>query len=1073
MNRTLAWFASNSVVANLMMVLIIAAGLLTIPTIKKEIFPEFSIDIINISVRYLGAAPEEVEEGVSIRIEEAIQDLDGVKRITSNSSEGVGSVLVELESGADPRKLLDDIKTRVDAITTFPEETEKPIINEMTNRYQVIDIALSGNVDEATLKTLGQRTRDELSAIRGVSQVELVMARPYEVSIEVSEDALRRHNLTFDAVARAVRRSSLDLPGGSIRTEGGEILLRTKGQAYRGGEFEKLVLFTRHDGTRLLLGDVARVVDGFAETDQSARFSGEPAVGIRVYRVGDQSALEIAEKVKSYVEEAQKRMPAGVTLTPWNDFSRLLRSRLDLMVRSARNGYILVFLILALILKFRLAFWVSLGIPISFLGAFWLMPMMDVSINVISLFAFIVVLGIVVDDAIIIGENIFKRHEIGDMGPEGSARGATEVAVPVIFGVLTTIAAFLPLLFVAGIMGKVMRVVPIIVICTLIFSLIESLLILPAHLSHIREPKEPRRIGRAWRRLQNGVSEGFEWFKSHAYRPSLELGVRFRYATFAFATATLLITVGVVGAGWIKFVFFQSIESDFISAALTMPPGTPVDATAFAMKQLEDSAIQLRNELTEDRPANKPAPIQHIFTAVGDQPLRERRSRGHAGELGAFAASNVGEIIIELAPSEDRNITSAEITRRWREKTPPIPDVVELTFASSIFSPGEPINVQLAGLDVNKLQSAAERLKLELAKYTGVFDITDSFRAGKQEVKLSLKPAAETFGVTLADLARQVRQAFYGEEAQRIQRGRDDVRIMVRYPEAERRSIGDLENMRIRTANGGEVPFSVVAEAEMGRGYASIQRVDRQRTINITADVDPKTGNAGEVIGDLQANVLPVLLADYPGVSYSLEGEQREQTESLRGLARGFLYALLFIFALMAIPFRSYIQPLIIMSIIPFGFVGAVWGHLIMGMNLTILSMFGLVALTGVVVNDSIVLVHHINRRRAQGASTEQAVFDAGLLRFRPIILTSATTFAGLTPLLIERSVQAKFLIPMAVSLGFGVVFATFITLVIVPALYVILEDLKSLILRVLGRSRLDAAKPSVPAPTSSGSSRE
>lgn len=1050
MNRAIEWFASNHVVANLLMAFIIAAGLFTIPTITKEIFPEFSLDMINISVRYLGAAPEEVEEGVCVKIEEAIQDLDGIKRLTSTSSEGIGTVMVELESGTDSRELLNDIKARVDAIDTFPEETEKPVISELTNRRQVIDIAVSGQADEATLKIIGERVRDELNDIKGISQVDLVSARPYEVSIEVSEEALRRHNLTFDAVANAVRRSSLDLPGGSIRTAGGEILLRTKGQAYRGREFEKLVLLTRPDGTRLLLGDVARIIDGFAETDQSARFSGEPAVGIRVFRVGDQNALEIARKVKEYVEDAQSRVPAGITLTAWNDFSRILQSRLDLMIRNARAGYILVFICLALFLKFRLAWWVSLGIPISFLGAFWMLPVLDVTINLISLFAFIVVLGIVVDDAIIIGENIFRHHERGDTGTSGSASGAKEVAVPVIFGVLTTITAFFPLLFVTGMTGKIMRVIPLIVITTLIFSLIESLFILPAHLSHVRHKRGKSRIGEIWRRFQTGFSNRFAWFINRVYEPSLKIGLRFRYATFAFATVTLLLTVGVVGAGWIKFVFFPNVESDYISAALTMPPGTSIDATADAMEKLESSALRLKEELGEQFGKDGRNPIKHIFTSVGEQPLSQMRRGGHE-TVAMIATSNVGEIAIELLPSEERKISSPEIVSRWRESTEPIPDVVELTFASSIYNPGEPINVQLAGLNIDNLQAAAERLKAELTKYQGVFDITDTFRAGKQEVKLSLKPAAETFGITLADLARQVRQAFYGEEAQRIQRGRDDVRIMVRYPEDQRRSIGDLENMRIRTAGGGEVPFSSIANADLGRGYSSIQRVDRRRTINVTADVDPTKANAGEILSELQASVIPGILADYPGVSYSLEGERREQAETMAGLIRGFIFALIVIYALMAIPFRSYIQPLIVMCVIPFGFVGAVWGHIIMRIDLTILSMFGLVALTGVVVNDSIVLVHFINQRRAEGVSVFDAVYQAGTVRFRAILLTSMTTFAGLMPLYLEKSLQAKFLVPMAVSLGFGVVFATFITLMIVPTAYLILEDIKALSSRIFG----------------------
>lgn len=1065
MNRIIDWYVNNSVVANLMMALIVIAGILTIPNVTKEIFPEFSMDMITISVTYLGAAPEEVEEGVSVRIEEAIQDLEGIERITSSSSEGVGSVLVEVEDGTDPRELLNDIKARVDGIDTFPEQTEKPIITEVVNRRQVIDIAVSGAVDEKTLKTLGERVRDELSAMDGITQVELVAARPYEVSIEVSEEALRRHSLTFDAVAMAVRRSSLDLPGGSIRTAGGEILLRTKGQAYRGREFEEIVLITRPDGTRLMLGDVANVVDGFAETDQSARFSGDPAVVVRVYRVGEQDPLQIAKDVKSYVEEKQHHLPAGVKLDAWNDFSRILQSRMDLMIRNARNGYILVFIILALFLKFRLAFWVSLGIPISFLGAFWAMPMTGVTINLLSLFAFIVVLGIVVDDAIIVGENIFSRHEKGERGTQGSSRGASEVAVPVVFGVLTTIAAFVPLLFVAGIMGKFMRVVPIIVIITLVFSLIESLFILPSHLSHIGEPAKPSRTGGWWRKFQGGFQKKVDLFIHRVYKPSLDLGLKYRYATVAFATATLLITVGIVGAGWIKFVFFPKVESDVVSAALTMPPGTSVDATAEAMKRIEASALRLRDELDAEKPEGMRSPINHIFTAVGDQPLRSRQ--GPVNVPGGFARSNLGEITIELAPSEEREITSVEIVRRWREMTDPIPDVVELTYSSSLFHPGDAIDVQLKGLDMDVLQAAAERLKSELSGYAGVFDITDSFRMGKQEVKLQVKPAAEAYGIKLSDLARQVRQAFYGEEAQRIQRGRDDVRVMVRYPIDERRSIGDLENMRIRTATGGEVPFSSVAVATLGRGYSSITRVDRQRSINVTADVDPQKGNAQEVLSKLKADVLPTLLADYPGVRFSFEGEQREQRESMQSLARGFLFALIVIYALMAIPFRSYIQPLIVMSIIPFGIVGAIWGHLIMGLNLTILSMFGLVALTGVVVNDSIVLVHFINKRREKDMTVADAVREAGLARFRPIILTSATTFAGLTPLLLEKSMQAKFLVPMAVSLGFGVVFATFITLVIVPSVYLIMDDMKRVGLRLIGRRPQEVKEPGVSASTS------
>ncbi len=1061
MNRAIAWFAENSVSANLLMFLILGGGLWTAMSLKQEIFPEFSSDLITVSVVYLGAAPEEVEEGVCIRIEEEIQSLEGIKRITSTAVEGVGVVTVELLPGVDTRKLLDDIKNRVDAIDTFPEETEKPVIQEVIVRRQVINVAILGNADEVTLKYLGERVRDEIAALPGITQVELSNARPYEISIEVSEDALQRYGLTFDEVVRAVRRSSLDLPGGSVKTSGGEILLRTKGQAYRGPEFDELVLRSFPDGTRLRLGDVAQVVDGFADTDQSARFDSKPSVMVQVFRVGEENALEIAEAIKDYVSQAQPRMPEGITLTIWQDFSRILRGRLDLLIRNGRAGLVLVFLSLALFLRLRLAFWVALGIPISFLGAIWLMPTFDVSINLISLFAFIAVLGIVVDDAIVIGENIYTHQQRGKKGLRAAVDGAQELAMPVIFAVMTTVAAFAPLLSVPGNMGKIMKFIPLIVIPTLLFSLVESLFILPAHLSHSRSKGHPdpsRGIRGIWGRFQEGFAGKLRRFIDTVYRPILELGLRWRYLTLAIGVSILLITFGLVGGGWIKFLFFPNVDAANVVALLTMPQGTPVEVTADAVRRLEESAQKLRKELEAEGGGIHHGVFRHVLASIGEHPFSASQSPP-GQSTSSFSGAHLGEVNIELAPSEERSITSPEIASRWRNLTGPIPDAQELTFTSSLFSTGEAINIQLAvpdrfnrGLDYDQLKVVADELKRRLNNYSGVIDIRDSFRPGKQEVELSITPAAEALGLSLSDLARQVRQAFYGEEAQRIQRGRDDIRVMVRYPADGRRSLGDLENMRIRTPSGGEVPFSVAATAKLGRGYAAIQRTDRRRTVNVTADVDHSKANANEILADLTGSALPKLLADHPGISYSLEGEQREQSETLDGLKHGFGIALLMIYALLAVPFRSYIQPLIVMAAIPFGMVGAIWGHIIMGMDLTILSMFGIVALTGVVVSDSLIMVDFVNRTRADGTPIEKALRQAGVARFRPILLTSLTTFAGLTPLLLERSLQAQFLIPMAISLGFGVLFATFITLLLVPVGYFILEDLKHLGARLLGR---------------------
>ena len=856
---------------------------------------------------------------------------------------------------------------------------------------------------------------------------------------------LRRHGLTFDQVADAVRHSSLDMPGGSVRTEGGEILLRTIGQAYRGEEFENLVLWTRPDGSRLRVGDVATVVDGFAETDQFARFDDTRTMMVSVFRTGEQSALEIAALVHDYIAEAHKRLPDGLSLTVWQDSAQMLSARLSLMLRTGATGFALVFVALALFLDLRLALWVSLGIPISFVGALALMPSLDVSINIMSLFAFVTVLGIVVDDAIIVGENIFRHQEDHGDGLRGSIEGAQEIAKPVTFAVLTTVAAFMPLLFVPGMMGKIFRVIPLVVIPCLLFSLIESLGILPVHLSHLKRRGKPG----VWRRFQGLFADGLKLFIRTVYQPILELGLRWRYLTAAVGVAMLIVTGGMVLGGWVSFHFFPSIEADVMAASITLPQGTPADATSAAVEKLEVGAARLRARLLEETGQDY---FRHVAAAVGDQPMASRGG-GPIGPILNLAASHVGEVAIELAPAEARTYTSEQLGFMWREMTGPIPEAVDIDFNMSMMTPGDDIDVQLAGPNTDDLRAAAADVKRRLAEYAGVFEISDSFRAGKEEMQLRIRPAAETLGLTLQDLGRQVRQAFYGEEAQRIQRGRDDIRVMVRYPQEDRRSLGDLENMRVRTPNGGEVPFSQVAMVELGRGFASIRRVDRNRSVNVTASVDATVTSAGQVIADLQTRILPEVLASYPGVFFTFEGAQAEQVDTVAGLQTGFILALLMIFALLAVPLRSYVQPIIIMSAIPFGLVGAVWGHFIMGLDVTMMSMFGLVALSGVVVNDSLIMVDFINRKRRLHKDIAIAVREAGVNRFRPILLTSLTTFVGLVPLMSTKSFDAAFLVPMAVSLAFGVLFATFITLMLVPTAYLILDDIQRARRAVFGRT--------------------
>jgi len=1063
MNRTIAWFARNHVAANLLMALMLIGGLFSLPRIQQRTFPDITVDIISIAVIYLGAAPEEVEQGVCVRIEEEINGLNGIKEITSSAAEGACGVSAELMSGYPVDRALSEIKNAVDSITTFPDETEKPIVSHVEIRRSVLQVAISADISERSLKVYGERIRDSIASLPDVTQVDLNNARDYEISINVSEENLRRHSLTFDEIVAAVRHGSLDRPGGSIKTSGGEILLRTKGQAYVGRDFEQIVLRTETDGTRLLLSDVATVVDGFDEDDRYAIFDGNPAVTVTTYRVGDQKVLELVDTVQAHLEELRASLPDGLTLTVWENSAKTLRDRLDILIRNGVGGFILVFVVLALFLRLKLAIWVSIGVPLSILGALFLFPYSNISIDVISLFSFIMVLGLLVDDAIVVGENVHRHQENAEDPLEAAIKGTQEVSIPVVFGVLTTIVAFGPMIFAPGNMGQIFSVIGLSAVLCLVFSVLESQFVLPAHLGHMKPSVDTRilregSIQARWKRFQTRMSTSLTRLATDRYRPALDRALANRYSVIAGGVGILLIAFATaafgIGSFKMNFSFFPPIESDYVTASIVMPQGTPVEATERAARELVDSAYRTQAEMDEDGlEVDGESIVKHILFSVGQQP-----NTGGAGPGGPSGAtgSHVAEVSMAIQSGDARPISAAEVKQRWRDNTPAIPDVVELSFSAALFSVGDPIDIQLRSNNVEHLIEASERLKVELAARLGVFDINDSFRAGKQELKLDILPAAQALGLTLDDLSKQVRQAFYGEEAQRIQRGRDDIRVMVRYPREARRSLTDLENLRIRTPDGGEVPFYAVASAELGRGYATIKRADRNRVIHVTADVNVKQVAAGDVIADLERDFLPLILADYPGMGYTLEGEQAEQAESFAGLMQNYVIALFLIYALLAIPLRSYVQPLIIMAVIPFGLVGAIVGHWFMffvreiftdqSFNFSMMSVFGFVALTGVVVNSSLVLVHYINVQRAAGLPLEEAVRVAGVARFRPIVLTSLTTFVGLAPILREGSVSAQFLIPMATSLGFGVLFGSTISLFLVPSAYIVLEDLKSLL---------------------------
>ena len=1053
MKNIIRWFILNTVAANLLMVFIIIAGIFTLSRLRMEVFPDITIPIINVSVVYPGASPEDIEESICVKVEEQVQGINGLKRITSSSNEGYGSINIEVENGYDIDEVKDEVKSQVDAITSFPDDAEKPTIRSFDGQPEVITIAVHGHVDEASLLDIAEKVRDEVSELPNITQTRLGK-KPREISIEISENTLQKYGISFDYVANKIRTSSMDVPGGAIETYDGEILIRSKGQAYTGEEFGIIPVLSLADGSTVFLRDIAEIVDGFQDVEYDIKFNSEPALLIRVYRTGEQNALDIADAVHGYIKNKNPVMPPGVSLTTMKDESVILRGRIELLTENAYLGLGLVLIVLALFLKPKLAAWVSLGIPISFMGGFWLLPLFDVSINMISLFTFILVLGIVVDDAIVVGENIHIYLKRGLSGVDAALEGAYQVAKPVIFAVLTTMVTFSPMILVEGALGKIWKIIPVVTILVLMFSLIESLTILPAHLAHmkINEAKKKNRFSQWWSDIQMGIHNWLQGFIKNKYTPVLELALKNRGNTVAIAISIFILTVGLVASGFIRFNFFPPLEADIVIAGVEYPEGTPVSLTKVGLDQIEKSAYKLKDSLEVLYPEN--TIFINMVSTAGDQPIKTQSARGPGNLDATFFGSHLAECVIELAPGEERPISTVEISKIWRELTGPIPGVKQVTFDSDLFTTGAPIEIQLSSVNREDLKAVTNSLKDKLQTYAGVFDIKDSFSAGKDEIKLNLLPEAQNYGITMASLARQVRQAFYGDEVQRVQRGRDEVKVFLRYPKDERVSLNNLEQMNVRVGNNVEVPLGQVAQGELSSGYSTITRTDRKRSISITADVDLSEANANEILAKFESEHIVPILLDYPSVNYSFEGEQREQRDTLSSLFKNFALALFVVYVLLAVPFKSYLQPLIIMSAIPFGFTGAVIGHIIMGMNLAVLSIIGIVALSGVVVNDSLVMVDFINRyKRDDGKTSLEAALAAGPRRFRPILLTSITTFVGLFPLLIEKSVQAQFLIPMAISLAYGVLFATLITLILVPTSYLIIEDIKDFFGRLANKN--------------------
>ena len=1019
----IAWFASNHVAANLLMLLIIFAGVTSIFTqLKTNMFPQVKPNQIAVTIIYPGANAEEVEEAIILRVEEALGDIKGVKNIESRASDSRANITIKVDRSYVLEEVMDDVKIQLDAINTFPLKAERPIISKVENEFALMakQLQVYGDVDPYTLRTIVDEIETELLALPSIDTVEVYGNLPFEVSIEIPELTLRKYDLNLQQVANVIARSSFNLSGGTIRTEVGDIMIRASGQAYGQYDFENIVLITNPDGTRITLGEIADIKDAFTEFEGFVRFDGSPGIGIAVYALNHQDVLEVAQAASNYLDKKRHELPEGILMSEWADSTTYLRGRIDLMVKNLLLGAFLVFFLLILFMDLRVAFWVIFGIPVCFLGAVALMPleMFGLTINMISLFAFILVLGIVVDDAIITGESVHRQITLHGHSLDSVVRGTRLVATPATFGVLTTIAAFSATLFTTGSFAAFPKTIGLIVIFCLIFSLIESKLILPTHLAHTRQRrrKKPTLLSHS----QHFIQTKLEIFIHGPYKRFLQLCVRNRYCTCAFFIALLIIVYGMLAGGIVRFATFPEIPSEYIEASVELESGSPSKELVRVTGQIRGALHEVVAELEQQNPDEKV--LKHLFEYSED---------GQSARLMA-----------ELSEEENRSVTAQAVALRWRAAVGTIPSVTSLTFSASE-EPGEgpPISYRLYGEDFLMLQEASAELVRYLQDFKGVYDVTNSLNNTVEELGIRLTPTAETLGLTLADVATQIRNAFYGVEAQRFQRGADEVKVMVRYPEKDRKSTATLSSMYVYTNSGDNIPLPTVAELTRKQGYQRIDRIDGKRSITVSARTNRDILEPRIVNSDIDKNFLPQFLQRYPSISAGLGDGSQDELETITSMMMGAIFALCAIYILLAIPLRSYLQPLIVMGVIPFGCIGAIIGHLIYDVILNMLSVFGIIALSGVVVNDSLILVNFINRGRAQGKDIMDATMEACTTRFRAIMLTSLTTFFGLLPILNEDSVQAQFIIPMAISLSFGIIFATVITLVLVPSMYGILND--------------------------------
>jgi multidrug efflux pump subunit AcrB len=1039
MRTMIEWMTRHGVAANLLMVFMLAIGIINAFTIPVEVFPELKLDTITVEVEYLGASPAEIEESILQRIEERVEGIDGLQDITATAIENRGTVSIELALGEDSARKLDEIKSEIDRITTFPAGAEKPEVREASNRQRVIEIAIVGDIGERALKELANKVKDDLALSDEISLVEVSSVRNYEVSIEVDNATLRAYGLSLPQIAATVRQESLDLPGGEIETLDEDVVLRTLGRNYDHKDFNEIIVVTGRNGAQVKLGDLATVDDGFRDQDLISIFDGKPAVFVKVFRTGDEQVLSVVKAVDTYLEEElAPLLPPGVTTIVWRNDAKELKSRLNLLLKNGAFGLILVVVTLALFLDIRLALWTSLGILVSFVAAIAVINGIDNTINQIALFGFILALGIVVDDAIVIGENIYTANMKGGDPLEVAIQGAQRVAVPVLFAVATTIAAFSPLMLVPGTSGKFLGQMPTVVIILLLLSLLEAMLVLPYHLSHQNfnaAPKPGSLLSRI-QRVQAIFSGRLQQFVDGPLDRALRFTTRHPWVIVASGVAMITVSVGFVAGGYVKVQFFPVVEGRYVTASLELKPGTPLAQTEAMAEHILKIGREVEQEFQSRMPEDSPPLVTAIYALVGSQDF----AAPPFGGVSILPDANKASVVLELLDPELRPFPAQDFQNRWRESVGTPPGIRRLFFSSQLFNLGEPVQVEISADSDTTLARAVASIEEQLNLIAGVFDVRNDMDEGKREIEVRLKPQARVYGLTLDSLAQQVRAAFFGAESLRVQRGREEVRVYVRLPRDQRDSIADLLDYRVQVP-GGFIPLGAVADLSEGLSPSMIKRRNGRRIVAITSNVDNVSITGQEVTAELENVILPRLAQQLPGLKYDFGGEQREQRRTLPVLGRNFIVALFAIYALLAIAFRSYVQPIIIMAAIPFGAIGAILGHLILGINLTLPGIFGIVGLAGVIVNGALVMIDFINEEQANGKSPRAAIVDGAKARFRPIMLTALTTFLGVFPLIIERSTQAQFLVPVACSIGFGVLFGTAVQMLLVPALATIQAD--------------------------------